>query len=294
MDDLYSLKERIIKSKLTKKESDIAEYIFHNSSKVCFMSASELAKELKTSNTSVNRMAKALGYNSFSDLQKELQEHISYQADFFDEFRLPPKKRIIEVDNKELSKENLTNKYYELTSNNIMSVLSKNTPDKIDRVVEILSESNHRYINGCRGTADLANRMGFLLRLIVENVILVTDEDINNIEKVRGCAGMNYFEDCMIIFSFNRYKKNTLDIINICKKNLAKIILITDRATAPFSQYADELLIVDVASMSFFNSSISAMFLLELICTKLAIRLGDQAKERLNFLESFINKTQIF
>ena len=290
MDDLYSLKERIIKSKLTKKESDIAEYIFHNSSKVCFMSASELAKELKTSNTSVNRMAKALGYNSFSDLQKELQEHISYQADFFDEFRLPPKKRIIEVDNKELSKENLTNKYYELTSNNIMSVLSKNTPDKIDRVVEILSESNHRYINGCRGTADLANRMGFLLRLIVENVILVTDEDINNIEKVIDIEK----NDCMIIFSFNRYKKNTLDIINICKKNLAKIILITDRATAPFSQYADELLIVDVASMSFFNSSISAMFLLELICTKLAIRLGDQAKERLNFLEPFINKTQIF
>lgn len=290
MPDLKDLKEKIIKSKLTKKESYIAEYILYNVSKVCFMSASDLAKELNTSNTSVNRMAKALGYNGFNELQKEMQEYVSYQADFSDNFRLPPMQRIVEMSNNELSQEKLITKIFELNSNNIMSVLSKNTPAKINRVVDILATSSHIYINGYRGTADLANKFGFLLGLIIGNVILATSEDISNIEKVMDIEK----DDCLVIISFNRYKKNTLDIINICKEKSAKLILITDRATAPFSQHADELMIVDVASLSFFNSNVAPMFLLELICTKLAVLLDEEAKERLNMLEPYINKTQIF
>lgn len=290
MIDLKDLKERIIKAKLTKKESDIAEYVLYNASKVCFMSASDLAKELNTSNTSVNRMAKALGYKVFNDLQKEIQEHVSYQADISDEFRLPLQQRIVRVDDNEYSEKNLITRHFELASSNIMSILSKNTPEKIDRVVEILAASNHRYISGYRGTASLADKFGFLLSLIVGNVILVIGEDINNIEKVMDIEA----DDCIVMISFNRYRKNALDIINICKERSAKLILITDRATAPFSQYADELLIVDVASLSFFNSNVSPIFLLELICTKLVLRLDERAKERLNILEPYINKTQIF
>jgi len=290
MADLKDLKERIVKAKLTRKESEIAEFILYNISKVCFMSASDLAKELNTSNTSVNRMAKALGYRVFNDLQKEMQEYVSHQADFSDSFRLPPKQRIVKVDNDKLSEENFITKYFELASNNIMSVLSKNTPDKIDRVVDILGSSGHRYISGYRATSYLARKFGFLLGLIVGNVILAAGEDIDNIEKVMDIEK----DDCIVIISFNRYRKNTLDLINICKERSAKLILITDRATAPFSQYADELLIVDVEGLSFFNSNVAPVFLVELICTKLAVRLGEHAKERLNMLEPYINKTQIF
>jgi len=168
--------------------------------------------------------------------------------------------------------------------------LSKNTTDKFDRVVDILAKSNHRYIGGYRGTATLAYRFEFLLSLIVGNVIIVAGEDINNIEKILDIEA----NDCMVMISFNRYRMNALEIIKICKERSAKLILITDRATAPFSQYADELLIVDVGSLSFFNSNAAPMFLLELICTMLAVRLDGNAKERLNILEPFINKTQIF
>lgn len=287
---MVDLKERIIRSKLTKKESAIAEYVLYNISKACFMSASDLAKELNTSNTSVNRMAKALGYKGFNELQKDIQEYIASQADSHDKFRLPPNQRIVKVDDREFSEENLVTKYFELTTSNIMSVLSKNSLDRIERIADILASSNHKYISGYRGTADLANKLGFLLNLITENVILATSEDFDNIEKV-----MNIREDdCIVIISFNRYKKNALDIINISKERLAKLILITDRATAPFAQYADELLIVDVASMSFFNSNVAPMFLLELICTILALKLDERAKKRLNMLEPYMNRTQIF
>lgn len=289
MANFKELKERVIRAKLTKKESDIAEFILNNLNRVCFMSTSDLAKELNTSNTSVNRTAKALGYKVFNDLQKEIQDYVSRQASSTDRYRLPLTQRILKPDNNELSGGNLVAKHYEIANGNIMNVLSKNSPEKIDRVVDILATSKHKYISGYRGTADLANRFGFLLKLIFENVILVTGEDIDNIETVMDIGK----DDCIVIFSFNRYKKNALDIITIIKERKAKLILITDRVTAPFSQYADELLIVDVESLSFFNSNVAPMFLLELICTKLAVRLEDRTKERLDILEPYINRTQI-
>lgn len=290
MADFEELKERIVKAKLTKKESNIAEYILYNISKVCFMSTSELAKELGTSNTSVNRTAKALGYNVFNDLQKEIRKYVSNQADTSDKFHLPPQQRMMDIDTDQYSEKNLVTQWFELVSNNLMSVLSKNTIDKFDRVVDILANSNHRYISGHRGTASLAYKFEFLLSLIVGNVVLVAGEDIDNIEKVLDIGA----DDCIVMLSFNRYRMNALDIIKICKERSAKLILITDRATAPFNQYADELLIVDVGSLSFFNSNVAPMFLLELICTMLAVRLDGHAKERLNILEPYINKTQIF
>lgn len=284
------MKECIIKAKLSKKESEIAEFILYNIGKVCFMSTSDLARELNTSGTSVNRMAKALGYRTFNEMQKKMQEFVSHQTDLFDNFRLPPKQRLAKFEKDELSEENLISKYFELTSKNLMSVFSKNTPDKIDRVVDALKTSRHKYISGYRGTAYLAEKFGFLIGLITGNIILVTGEDTNNIQKVMDIEK----DDCIVIISFNRYSKNTLDIINICKERSAKLILITDRATAPFSQYVDELLIVDVESLSFFNSNVAPMFLIELICTRLAVRLEEDAKDRLNMLEPYIHKTQIF
>ena len=106
MADFKELKERVIRAKLTKKESDIAEFILNNLNRVCFMSTSDLAKELNTSNTSVNRTAKALGYKVFNDLQKEIQDYVSRQVSSTDRYRLPLTQRILKPDN-ELSEGNL-------------------------------------------------------------------------------------------------------------------------------------------------------------------------------------------
>jgi DNA-binding MurR/RpiR family transcriptional regulator len=289
MTDLNELKERIVKSKLTKKESEIAEYILNNVSKACFMTASDLAKELDTSNTSVNRMAKAIGYYTFVNLQKELQDYVASQAESTDKFVLPPMHRITSGEADSDFEETLVKKMYEMTSNNLISVLSKNSSEKIDRVVEIIATSERRYINGIRGTVDIANKLAYLLKLLVSNVTQVVGEEIDNIEKLIDIAQ----NDCIVVFSFNRYHVNTRNFIELAKARHAKVILITDRATAPFSQYADELLIVDVESLSYFNSNIAPMFLIEIICTKLALKLGDQAKTRLSILEPYINRSQI-
>jgi DNA-binding MurR/RpiR family transcriptional regulator len=290
MSVLIDLKEKIIRARLTKKEGEIAEYILNQVNTACFLSASDLAKELNTSNTSVNRMAKALGYGSFGDLQKELQQHVSRQADQSDRYMLPMTRRIEAAGDGTGTNGELIKRQYELISQSLLSVATKNTSDRIDRVVELLARSRCRYISGYRGTAALASKMGFLLHLVIGNVPVIPDGNVNAIEAVMDIGP----EDCILVFSFNRYSKSAAEVIEASRQRGARIILITDRATAPFAQFADELLIVDVTSTSYFNSNVAALFLVELICSKLALLLGESARKRLSALEPYINKNQIY
>ncbi|MEG2143865.1 MAG: MurR/RpiR family transcriptional regulator [Oscillospiraceae bacterium] len=288
MDILSQLKEKIIHATLTKKESEIAEYILNNVSVVCFMTTSELAKKLDTSNTSVNRTAKALGYVVFANLQKELQGFVAYQAAQPDRYMLPPNQRI-DLEAAQMGKGDIGARNFDLVIANITNVLYKNPEEKLDNVVKLMAGSRRCYINGYRGTADIANKLAFLMSLIVSNTVVSTREDVTSVEKLLDSGP----SDCAVIITFNRYSQNAANIISLAHERGCKIILITDRATAPFSQLADELLIVDVSGISYFNSNVAALFLIELLCAKLALYCGDSAHERLAEIEPFLRMTQL-
>ena len=67
-----------------------------------------------------------------------------------------------------------------------------------------------------------------------------------------------------------------------------RIILLTDRPSAPHAGLADILLLTDVYSVSFFNSNVAAMFLLELLVSLIADREGAVAARRLDTLNPYI------
>jgi DNA-binding MurR/RpiR family transcriptional regulator len=284
------LKDRIVNSKLTKKESMIADYILNNGNKVCFMTATDIAATLETSDASVIRMAKALGYSGFNDMQKDIQDNVSKQVDVTINSLLSPIDKLTQSELKGVNNENLFNNFIDLSVNNLKSIIEKNNEEKFDNVVNILLNSKHKYICGFRSCASIARQFGFLLRLIISGITFNTEADSNAIENV---IDINE-NDCIFMISFNRYSKMATTALNIAKKNGAKIIVLTDKATSPVACYADELLIIDVDSLSYFNSNIATMFLLEFICTKLALKLGKKTKERLTTFEPFINDHRVY
>lgn len=281
------LKERIMEARLTKKEGEIAEYILNNPSTTCFMSTSDLAKKLGTSNTSVNRASKALGYRVFSDLQAELQNWLTqYTAQ--PDYQLSLNQRLDNISGSGGNISNSFNQYLSLTCENLQNILQKNSAANIERVVDILIGSRTIYVHGYRGTSSIADKLVFLLRMITSSVVgCIREDEVTIIEKTHEVTP----NDCIVVFSFNRYYRITSQIIEISKTRGARIILITDRITAPFTQDADETLVVDVNSMSFFNSNIPVLFLVELICTRMAILDSERSRERLDMIEPYLSKT---
>ncbi len=275
--DLRSLASN---AKLTRKEIVVVDYLLDNGNTACFMSTAELARKLETSSTTINRTAKALGYDSFNDLQKEIQDSVSRQVIFAQSILVSPLERL----SHHLSAnhtEKFMSDFSELIADNIKSAFQKNNPEALDLAIDILIKSKTKFISGQRPTVFLAERFAYLMRIMLPGVIAVTDS--NYYEKIIDIGK----DDCFFIIDFNQYSKNALQQLEYAKTTGTKIIVLTDKSTAPLARFADVLLVVDVFNLSFFNCGLAPLFLLEFLCLRIAARMNDTVKERLKLLTPY-------
>ena len=100
-------------------------------------------------------------------------------------------------------------------------------------------------------------------------------------------------EDCLFVIDFNQYSNTAMKVLSYGQSRGAKIVLLTDRPTAPFACLADLLLLVDVDGASFFNSQVAAVFLLELLATLVADRNSEETERRLNVLNPYFDEHRL-
>lgn len=269
-------------AKLTRKEILVVDYLLDNGNTSCFLSTAELARKLETSSTTINRTAKALGYGSFNDLQKEIQNSVSQRAKFAQSILVSPLERLSHHLSENHS-EKFMSDFSELIAENIKSSFQKNSTETLDMAIDILVNSKTKFISGQRPTVFLAERFSYIMRIMLPGVIAVTDS--NYYEKIIDIGK----DDCFFIIDFNQYSKNALQQLEYAKTTGTKIILLTDRTTAPLSRFADVLLVVDVFNLSFFNCGLAPLFLLEFLCLRIAARMNDTVKERLKLLTPYFD-----
>lgn len=73
---LEILQTREIKEKLTKSEDEILDFLEKNFSRIPNITVLEICKEAYTSQGSINRLCKKLGFSGFSDLKFSIKEDI--------------------------------------------------------------------------------------------------------------------------------------------------------------------------------------------------------------------------
>lgn len=286
MESISSFAQRIPDARLTAKEAVVADYILNHFSTVSYISASELARQLGLSDATVNRTCKDLGYHSFAQLQEELRHFTTDQAEYARRVLTSPFERLQKhkTDNLE---QDFSKRFSNLVADNLQNLFQKNSPDTLQQAQEILATSRTKYIVGYRPTADIASKFAFLLRMTIPGVVQATGnvsfEQLLDVEA----------EDCLFLIDFNQYSLEVDRLGRFAKEKGAKIILLTDRPTAPLAQLADVLLLVDVYGISFFNSNVAALFLLELLVAAIADRHDSEAEGRLDTLNPYFDSHRI-
>ena len=276
-----AMAQRIKSTPLTAKESLVAEYILNHFSSVCYVSTSELARILHVSDTTVSRTSKALGYASFLALQKEVRDFVLERADYPKRGFLPPFERLQTHRSLDV-KEDVFQQFSALTCKNLQSVLEKNSEETIRSAADLLADSRVKFIVGRRPTAALAGKFAFLLRMVAPRVVEATGDV--TVEQLLDIGP----DDCLLMINFNPYGAYAERWLSSARERGARIILLTDRPSAPHAGLADILLLTDVYSVSFFNSNVAAMFLLELLVSLIADREGAAAARRLDTLNPYI------
>ena len=285
------LENKIKDVRLTKTERRIADFTLENLSRICFMTANDLSSELGVSDTSVIRFARSLGYTGYADLQKSIQSEMAKQME---NASLPGQASPLERFTRifpYITDDDLINSMMRVVVKNFEDTLKRNSMDKIEQASKCLIESRNKYIVGFKGSQGIASMFFCFLAQTLPNAYPILYEDSSAYEMILDVSD----QDCVIITSFPRYSRGAEIISAYVKDTGAKLIVLTDKATATVANGADILLTIGSANISFNNSYVVAQFIAELICADVLRKCDkNEIEERLKKFDDLVSPQGFF
>lgn len=279
--------EKIKDKTLTKTEKIIADYILDNMSTIAFNSVKEVSLACGTSDTSVIRFLRELGYDGYTDFKKELNEKLleQYNASLspmqkFNQSKANIKKGSVVSDVFCNSMTNLANALHDIDEN------------LLDAIADCLIASNQKYIAGFRGTSCCADYFWRKAIYFLPGLVLCTKAESEAVEKLVDINA----DDCLMLFSFPRYSEIDYPILELAKKRGAKIIIFTDRVTSPLTPFADYLVTVNVTGFSYTNSYVVPLCCAEALAVIISKKLEnhEDTEKRLSLLDEYIYKAKLY
>lgn len=266
----------------SKGQKRIAFYILENYDKAAFMTASKLGQLAEVSESTVVRFASELGYDGYPSMQRALQEMIRS--------RLTSTQRIRAAGDL-LERQDLLSAVIQSDIDKLRQMSGGADQREFDRVVDQLLDCRHIYILGVRSSSFVAGYLNFYMHLLTENVTLVQSnaagEIFEQLLRIRP-------EDVMLAISFPRYSKVTLNTVKFAQDRGATIVAITDNKLSPLYQMSDEALLAPCEMISFVDSMVAPLSLVNALLIAIGRRLGTDVTKTFGELENIWNEYGIF
>ena len=269
-------------SSFSKGQKRIAGYILENYDKAAFMTASKLGKLVGVSESTVVRFASELGYDGYPSMQRALQEMIRS--------RLTSTQRI-QAAGDLFDHQDLLGAVLQSDIDKLREIVGEADRTEFDNVVERIMRARHIYILGVRSSLFVAGYLNFYMHLLCENVTLVQSNAAGEIFEQLFRIGP---EDVMIAISFPRYYKVTMNTVKFAQDRGASIIAITDNELSPVYQMSDAALLAPCEMISFVDSMVAPLSLINALLVALAHRMGTDVSTTFAELEDIWNEYGVF
>ncbi len=282
MTNKFFIELQEISPTLSKGHKKIADYIIKNYDKAAFMIAADLGDTVGVSESTVVRFATVLGYAGYPQLQHHLQEMIRN--------KLTSVQRM-EVSNVRIGEVDVLDKALLADINMIKATLEQTSREAFNESVKAINSAKKVYILGVRSSATLASFMAFYLKIIYDNIILIDTSSVS--EMFEHIFRINE-EDVCIAISFPRYSRQTINALCFAKDRGAKIISITDSKLSPIATLADYLLVARSSMVSFIDSLVAPLSLINALIAALARSQQDVVYNNLHTLEIVWDEYKVY
>ena len=258
----------------SKGQKRIAAFILENYDKAAFMTASRLGQLAGVSESTVVRFASELGYDGYPGMRKALQDTIRS--------RLTSVQRI-EVARETMDEENVLESVLMADIDKLHITLDECSRESFNQTVEQIVNARHIYIVGMRSSTCLANFLGFYLNLLLENVHIIQDTAVSEVYEqiIRIREG-----DVFIGISYPRYSSRTVRAMKFAKTAGAHVIGITDGEASPFVGVADTLLYAKSDMVSFLDSLVAPLSLINALIVSVGLRSKENISDTFKRLET--------
>lgn len=266
----------------SKGQKRIARYILDHYDKAAYMTASRLGSIVEVSESTVVRFAIEVGFDGYPEMQRALQELIRT--------RLTAVQRV-DVTNNLIGDDDVLDKVLGADSEKIRRTLDEIDRKSFNDAVDKIAGAGSIYIIGVRSSSTLAGFLNFNLRMILDNVKLVgTSSGSEIFEQIMNIGRGDVF----IAISFPRYSKRIINAVEYAQSAGADVISITDSRQSPIAAGANQLLLARSDMVSFVDSLVAPLSIINAVIVAVARKKPDEVRERLEKLEHIWDEYDVY
>ena len=279
-DILTRIKEKY--DSISKGQKKIADFILLSYDKAAYMTAQKLSQAVHTSESTVVRFACQMDCDGYSAFQRELQEVIRH--------KLTSVQRM-EVASDRLGDKNILRTVMQSDLEKIKQTMEEIDEDAFHNAAEQIVTAKKVYILGVRSSASLAEFLYFYMNLILDNTVLVRTDGISEVleQVIRADK-----QDVVIAISFPRYSKRTVRAVQYAASRGSTVIAITDSKISPINKYATHSLTARSDMVSFVDSLVAPLSLINALTAAVAMRRSDRVHKHLEYMEHIWEEYNVY
>ena len=282
MADSFQDRIGVFYSGLSKGHKRIADFIKNNYEKASFMTAAKLGKTVGVSESTVVRFASHVGFDGYPELQKHLQELVKSH--------LTSVQRM-EVAANRMGGDDIINDAFAADAEMLKRTREGVSREDFFGSVAAINKAHKIYVLSSRSSASLASFAAFYLNYLCDNVVLIdTSSTSEMFEQMFRISE----QDVCIAISFPRYSNQTINALSFAKSRGATIISITDGEMSPIAQYATYLLVAESSMVSFVDSLVAPLSLINALKAACAKENDGHVCENLGELEKIWDKYHVY
>jgi len=269
---------------LSKGQKRIAQFLTEHYDKAMYLTAAKLGETAGVSESTVVRFAIELGYEGYPHLQKALEATVK--------LKLTATQRVASASDR-LTKggQHVLGAVLRSDAERLLATAQAIDEESFDKTVEHIISARKVYIIGGRSSTTIANFFAFYLNLMVENVV-----------PINASSSAEVFEqifrisdgDLCIGISFPRYSQRTYKAMEYACAQKATVVAITDSTNAPIAEFADYTLIAQSSMLSFVDSLVAPMSVINALLAAVSIKRADAVAESLDRLEQLWSEYQVY
>ena len=266
----------------SKGQRKIATAILESYDKIAYMTAARLGEMVDVSESTVVRFALELGYDGYPELQRAVQDCLRNRLTFNQRIR---------VSDERYGESDILESVLASDVARIRYTLEKIDRASFDAAVDAIVSARHIYIIGVRSSASLASFFHFNLGMIFDNVKFVQPTSSGEVFEQMLDIGEG---DAVFAISFPRYSTKIINAVRYAHAQGATVIALTDTCQSPIAERAHHVLTAQSDMVSFVDSLVAPMSILNAILVAITKKCQEQVTARFDRLEHIFDEYDVY
>jgi DNA-binding MurR/RpiR family transcriptional regulator len=264
--------------RLPANQQKVANYILQQPNELAFVTTDLLARRLKVSKPTIVRFARSLGYEGFTDLQREclgaLQSDLSNMNAYMGEL-------------KKLARDETLARVVESEMQNINETLDHFDRAVFMEIVNLILRAEKVFTMGIGVSSLLSQLLAYELNQVAVDARSISNGPTRLVELLE----FSKKGDVVVGFSFPPYSRETVEAAAFARQRGADVIAMTETRTSPITFHASQVLVVRTTNMLYTNSIAAMSIMMNALVTEIALKNKKAIAPRMESISRVMSET---